>query len=97
MTDVCLCVVSAMSLARRVFKTVDKRLLVDLINLLWTLFCAGVADVTLASTKQETMCSILGASSAEQLEAQLKRIAGLAQIRTLPLSRAELRALGKPK
>jgi hypothetical protein len=86
-----------MCLARRVLKTVDKRVLIDLINLLRTLSRSGTADVTLVSTKQETVCSILGAASAEQLGAHLKRIAVLARGRTLPLSRAELRALGKPK
>jgi hypothetical protein len=78
--------VSPMSLARRMLRTVNRRSASELIDLLRAVSRSGAADMSLANGKQETVWSILGAPSAEQLEVQLSRIAELAQTQPLPLS-----------
>ncbi len=83
-------VVSAMTLARRVFTIEDKHVFPKLINLLRALYRSGAANLSLANAKRETMASILGAASVEQLDAQLTSIAELAETRPLPLSPADL-------
>jgi hypothetical protein len=76
-----------MTLARRVFETVDKDLFPKLIDLLRALCRSGAANLSLVNAKQETLASILGAASVEQLDAQLTCIAELARI---PLSPADM-------
>ncbi len=77
---------SPMALARRVFQTSSRILLVDLLELLRTMIAHNALDVSLVNRNQETIASILGCSSVQHLDQHLTHLISLARLRPLPLT-----------
>jgi hypothetical protein len=85
-SDLRLCVIRPMNLARRLFQTTEAPVLSRLISLLRVIVRGGIANLLVTNVAGDTLASILGTDSAQRIEQQLTHVADLARTHELPLS-----------